>query len=280
MLIGDASEITALVSQSLRSTDWTIAHAPDNASGFALAKNFPFDLVLTSPESSGHEDVLLLRQLRRILPRIRMIILARDPTPRDVVASIREHAFSYFSQAYSPQSLAEMLRWAGAKNSWDDGIEVVSASLEWIRIKVRCDLDTADRLTQFMREWIGVLPAPEREAFALAAHEILLNAIEYGGNFDPRNSVDVSFLRTHRMIEARIADPGRGFRLDAVPHAALSNPESEPARHVSYRLEHGMRPGGFGILAAKLSVDELVYNEAGNEATLVKFLHPFNSFPS
>jgi anti-sigma regulatory factor (Ser/Thr protein kinase) len=31
-----------------------------------------------------------------------------------------------------------------------------------------------------------------------------------------------------------------------------------------------MRPGGFGILLSKQLVDELIYNEAGNEVLLVK----------
>ena len=33
-----------------------------------------------------------------------------------------------------------------------------------------------------------------------------------------------------------------------------------------------MRPGGFGVLLAQRLVDELVYNEQGNEVMLVKYL--------
>jgi anti-sigma regulatory factor (Ser/Thr protein kinase) len=35
-----------------------------------------------------------------------------------------------------------------------------------------------------------------------------------------------------------------------------------------------MRPGGFGILLTRSFVDELLYNEKGNEALLIKYLHP------
>ena len=34
----------------------------------------------------------------------------------------------------------------------------------------------------------------------------------------------------------------------------------------------GMRPGGFGILLTRALVDELLYNEKGNEALLIKYL--------
>jgi anti-sigma regulatory factor (Ser/Thr protein kinase) len=33
-----------------------------------------------------------------------------------------------------------------------------------------------------------------------------------------------------------------------------------------------MRPGGFGVLLTQRLIDELVYNEQGNEVTLVKYL--------
>ena len=38
------------------------------------------------------------------------------------------------------------------------------------------------------------------------------------------------------------------------------------------RAEMGLRPGGFGMLIVKNVVDELVYNERGNEVLLIKYL--------
>jgi anti-sigma regulatory factor (Ser/Thr protein kinase) len=41
---------------------------------------------------------------------------------------------------------------------------------------------------------------------------------------------------------------------------------------VGLRSEVGKRPGGFGIMLVRLIADELVYNERGNEAMLIKYL--------
>jgi anti-sigma regulatory factor (Ser/Thr protein kinase) len=41
--------------------------------------------------------------------------------------------------------------------------------------------------------------------------------------------------------------------------------------HFDKRQELGMRPGGFGILLVRNLVDELVYNERGNEVILIKY---------
>ena len=42
---------------------------------------------------------------------------------------------------------------------------------------------------------------------------------------------------------------------------------------IERREELGLRPGGFGMLIAKEVVDELVYNERGNEVLLIKHTH-------
>jgi anti-sigma regulatory factor (Ser/Thr protein kinase) len=38
------------------------------------------------------------------------------------------------------------------------------------------------------------------------------------------------------------------------------------------RSEAGLRPGGFGMLMVRQIVDELVYNERGNEVLMIKHL--------
>ena len=41
---------------------------------------------------------------------------------------------------------------------------------------------------------------------------------------------------------------------------------------MAVRQEMGLRPGGFGVMMAKNLVDEVVYNEQGNEVLLVKYI--------
>jgi len=79
-------------------------------------------------------------------------------------------------------------------------------------------------------------------------------------------------IRTGRALIVQIHDPGTGFSLEFLPHAAISNPADSPTRHVEVRAEAGKRPGGFGILMTRNLVDELLYNEKGNSVLFVKYL--------
>jgi len=265
-------QVIGVLRYALKCGEWDIVHVTDNATVLELGQNQPLDLIITGARTTGSEDVDLLHKIRRLQPHIRLIILTDESTPADVIASMREGAFSYFSKPFSTEALIEMVRMAVAEPTWDDGIEVISATPEWISVIVRCDTKTADRLVHFFQQ-ISDLPDPEKGNVAMAFHELLLNAMEHGGKFDPEQYVEISYVRTRKIIMCRIKDPGRGFSLDEIEHAAINNPSYDPIRHALFREKQGLRPGGYGVLIAKHLVDELVYGEKGNEVLLVKYLH-------
>ena len=272
VLVVDADPaVKAMLSTVVTPMNWNLQSAPDNKTVLELIGNRPYDLIITGERTSGREDVELLLKIRRIRPHTRMIILTDSSTPADVIACIRERAFSYFSKPFSLDALAEMVRIAMEGACWDDGIEIISATPAWIRVAARCDTRTADRLIQFLKE-MSDLPEREKADVGIAFREMLLNAIEHGGHFDPNQYVEISYVRTQRTVGCRVKDPGEGFSRDELLHAAISNPPDDPIRHFSVREALNLRPGGFGVLMARNLVDELLYNEKGNEVLLIKYI--------
>jgi CheY-like chemotaxis protein/anti-sigma regulatory factor (Ser/Thr protein kinase) len=271
LIVRSGPEIDQLLASLFQKEKWEIRFAAHNTEALQLAKETSFDLIITGERTPGKQDIELLRRLRMVRPHTRLIILTEEFIPGDVLDAIRERAFSYFSRPFSTERLAEMIRVAMTEPFWDDGIEVLSATPNWVRLCVRCDLATANRLLQFYRE-ASDLPDDETEEVATAFREILINAMEHGGNFDPSQHVEVSYVRTKRMVLCRVKDPGQGFSLEELQHSAIANPEEDPFKHMETREAQGKRPGGFGILMATKLVDDLIYNEKGNEVLLVKYL--------
>jgi anti-sigma regulatory factor (Ser/Thr protein kinase) len=269
--VGDDAQVKSMLRQILGAEQWTIQAAADNLEALRLVEHQKVDLILTSEKTSGQEDVEFLRKIRGIHPHTRVIILTDDTTPADVISAIREHAFSYFSKPVSPALLASIVQYAMEEPCWDDGIELVSATPGWICLRVRCDTKTAERLIQFFHELTDV-PEAEKDVLALAFRELLMNAIEHGGKFDPEQYVEISYVRTRRAVALKIKDPGEGFSLERIPHAAIMNPPDEPLRHLTYREAEKLRPGGLGVLLVKNIIDELLYNEKGNEVVLIKYV--------
>ncbi len=256
-------------------SDLQIESVPESQALLSAIEARPVDIVLTSRESSGKENVELLRQIQRHSAPCgtKVIILARDSTREDVIAAMRARAFSYFSKPYFEAAFDEILRHAASPAEWDDSIQVSSATPAWLRVIGRCELATADRIIQFMNE-ISDLDGKQRESMGFALKEILMNAMEYGGKFNRERLVEVSCVRGKRMILYRIRDPGDGFSLEELTHAAISNPPEDPVRHLEVRESLGIRPGGFGVLLTRKLVDDLIYSEQGNDVLLIKYLDP------
>ena len=108
---------------------------------------------------------------------------------------------------------------------------------------------------------------------ATAFREILMNAIEHGGHFRADQYVEISYARAKHMVMCRVKVPGEGFTLGEIEHAAVSNPQDDPFRHMASREAKGLRPGGYGVLLTKKLVDDLLYDQKGNEVMLIKYLN-------
>ena len=271
LLVEGDAEIERALRKILEPRGWEIVLAAGATEALEQVKLRQFGLIVTAGHTSGAEDVELLRRMRRVHAHTRMIIVTDESTPQDVLDSMRERAFSYFAKPFAMESFEHIVDIAINCPCWDDGIEVVSATPDWVNLQVRCDPNVADRLLQFMRE-ISDLPDKEGRDAGVAFREVLLNAMEHGGHFDPEEYVEISYVRTRKMVTCRIKDPGKGFSLQELNHSALANPPGEPLKHATVREEQGMRPGGYGVLLARHLVDEMLYNEKGNEVFLVKYL--------
>ena len=264
------SPATSVVTTVLHS--WKLECARDNEEALALVEKYAFDLVITDTASSGSEDVELLRRVRQVRPDARVIIMADRSTPADVIAAIRARAFSYFTKPIYPHALEEVLQLAMDSPACDEAIEMLSGTDAWIRLSVRCDVSTANRLQQFVREFLD-LPEVDEDKVATASREMLLNAMEHGGKFDPERRIEIAYLRARYVVLIRIKDPGEGFSFQENPDSAANNPPDDPMLHLKHREEQGIRAGGYGILLARNLVDELFYGEKGNDVLLIKYIN-------
>ena len=230
------------------------------------------DLVVTDPANSMTEDLALAKELQAARPGLKVIVLAPAVSPDDLVTALRTHVFACFSRPFDIDEIVAMVHTALRARDWRDGIHVKSGLPNWMTLRVSCRTLTADRLTTFIKEYESSLPEIERDRLALAFREMLLNAMEYGGGFDPEQVVEVTAARTERAVVYHFRDPGAGFDRDELAHAVASTDPAHVIRAAIHREDSGLRAGGFGILIARQIVDELVYNEDGNEVILIKHL--------
>ena len=91
--------------------------------------------------------------------------------------------------------------------------------------------------------------------FRVGLTEALTNAVLYGNAHDPSKHVLVEVALEDGRLEARVTDQGGGFDPSSIPDP------TEP--------ENILKPGGRGLFIMRQLLDEVSYNDRGNQVTLV-----------
>jgi CheY-like chemotaxis protein/anti-sigma regulatory factor (Ser/Thr protein kinase) len=272
ILVVDDDKATRHVLQTvLTSAGFSTAAARDGVDALRSLGKDQFDLLLLDvwmPRMNGLE---LLAKLRATEARPRVVVMTSDDAPETLLKAVREQAFKYVHKPVEAAQLLETVREALAASP-PPHVEVISARPEWVELVVPCTREAAGHIEAVMSHLDATLAPDVRASIGYAFRELLLNAVEWGGKLDPSRTVRIACLRAKRLIMYRIADPGTGFKIDDLPHAAIGQSPDDPIAHMQVREAKGIRPGGFGLLTVRASVDELLYNEQRNEVVFVKYL--------
>jgi len=271
LIVDDDRALRLALSTLLADAGHQIESAGDGPEALTLLHDRPFDIVLLDiglPSMSGLD---LLARARALATPPLVIMMTADDTPQSLVEAVKRQAYRYIRKPFPPNTIIDVVNEVVVEAA-SLSFEVVSARPEWLELVAPCTLEMAERIQSFVMHLEAKLNEDVREAVAQAFRELLMNAIEWGGKLDPNRKVRISCVRTKRMLLYRIADPGEGFDIEGLRHAAISNPDHDPIRHLVVREEKGLRPGGFGLAMTRSLVDELIYNEARNEVLFVKYL--------
>ncbi|MBA3322692.1 MAG: response regulator [Pyrinomonadaceae bacterium] len=277
LVVDDDPELRELVSFALTREGFDVAVAENAFIGLARLDEVKPAVTLLDvmmPGMSGLEMLARLREHDRDMP---IIIMTAAATPDIAFSALRDEACDFLAKPFHLDDLISAVSTAFEMRQQQIGIEVLSARPDWIEFRVPCNLQAIEPLERMLLQLKTDIPPDTRDQIAYAFREMLRNAIEHGGKYDPTQRVEVGYLRTARMILYRLKDPGAGFTFDSLqtpagPIAGVLNPADDPTLHMRAREELGLRPGGFGILIARSMADEVCYNERHNEVILIKYL--------
>jgi CheY-like chemotaxis protein/anti-sigma regulatory factor (Ser/Thr protein kinase) len=260
-----------LLSKVLEKAGYEVEVALDGEAALTALRARSFDLMLLDVWMPGLSGLEVLARMRTEQLATKAVVMTSDETPATVARAVREQAYHYLSKPVKIDALLALVSDALSAKPLPP-VEIVSALPDWVELLLPCQLETADRIRDLLSHLSADLPETVRDDISYVFTELLRNAVEWGGGLDPNRKVRVAYVRAGRMVLYRIADPGPGFRIEDLDHAAIHYPIEQAAESARVREERGLRPGGFGILTARALVDELIYNEAHNEVLFVKYL--------
>jgi sigma-B regulation protein RsbU (phosphoserine phosphatase) len=93
----------------------------------------------------------------------------------------------------------------------------------------------------------------------LSLDECITNAYRHGHRCDERKPITVSYLVEPGKVTMKVRDSGPGFDFGLIPDPTLE--------------ENLMSPDGRGVFLTLKVMDEVTFNDVGNEITVIKYLH-------
>jgi CheY-like chemotaxis protein/anti-sigma regulatory factor (Ser/Thr protein kinase) len=286
----DQHRIGDLVARHL---GWEIHVAPDADEALLLLRGRPVDLVLTDVVMPGRDGLDLLRAIRTEFPHVPVVLMTAFGSEELAIKALREGAANYVPKRTLPRDLvraltevADALR-AGAHQ------QRLLGCLQGVdkRFDLANDPALVPPLVSHLQEFFSPLELGDDNArlrVGIALEEALLNGM-YHGNLEVsselREGDGVSYYelaerrrrvppyRDRRLhLDAQLSreaarfvvrDEGPGFDT-----ASLPDP-TDPAN-----LE---KCSGRGLLLIHTFMDEVRYNDAGNQITMVKRRDPSRS---
>jgi serine/threonine-protein kinase RsbW len=125
-------------------------------------------------------------------------------------------------------------------------------------LELPTDIGSIERAVEYVMERCRGCQQEARRLhfnFRVGLTEALSNAMLYGNSHDPSKRVLVEIALQAGRLEARVTDQGSGFDPSTVP-----DPTSP---------ENLAKPCGRGLFLMRQLLDEVSYNDQGNQVTLV-----------
>lgn len=232
-----------------------------------VRKNRPsvilLDLML--PDIDGYSicESLKLDRETNLIP---VIMTTAMTDQEDKVHGLQVGANTYLTKPFTAETLNNAIQ--NALN-WLDDLKTNGTEGE-IRFHLQSDTHYLEELNHLLGSLFlfSGLTQQQVKQMTTAVRELGTNAIEWGHQRKSDRIVTVDYRIDPTKITIDIKDTGPGFDPSNMAHAAY--PE-DPVGHMMVRESLGIREGGFGIMMSRGLVDEMSYNDKGNEVRLIKY---------
>ncbi len=267
LIVEDDPDQAEMAARLLRYRQFDSTIAPTGGEGLALARSLHPDVILLDlmlPDTTGFDVCRGLREDRStMLTPVVMLTALGDELNR--TRGFRVGANAYVPKPYGAEELFKAIAEARA---WRGRMEAGQVLGE-IHVQIHSEAAFLQEVNDFLMT--VNLSSPFNREQVLALRQALLemgqNAIEWGNRHQSDRLVDITYRILEDRVELVVRDQGPGFDRSCLPHAASPD---DPIAHMGVREKLGLREGGFGLMITNGMVDEMAYNEAGNEVTMVK----------
>ncbi len=267
--------------------------AKDGREALDLFRSVVPAIVVTDMVMPRVDGLQLVRELRARYPFVPVVIMTSKGSEEMAVRALQEGAASYVPKHNLVMTLRDTLESVLAVTGQQRGrAELLNGTVEQsFTFDIGNDGTLVRPLVQFVQETVGafeICDEPERMRVGIAIEEALNNAAEHG-NLELESSLrDADMGAYFREVRARCQElPYRDRHIRTVCHFSRGeavvqisdegsgfDPSTLPDPHDPANLE---ATSGRGVTLMRMFMDEVRFNDVGNEVTMIKRRAPCDS---
>ena len=267
LVVEDDPDVCALLCDLLTVEGYRVDCAADGAAAVARVKEEQPDAIVLDVMLPGMSGLQVCQELKfhrdtNLIPILMLTAMSDRQSRRE---GLWVGANAYLTKPFDASEMLGTLR-----RVLDHRRELFEHQVHTrVELCMQSDSRLREQLNDLLSELFLFTPLSDDEVHRIrtAVLEMTENAIEWGNRRQKELTVSVAYEVTDRFVKVVITDQGAGFDPGRLPHAAG---EDDPVAHMTIREKLGLRDGGFGIMISKGMVDEVHYNETGNQVTLLK----------
>ena len=271
LIVEDETELSELLAAHLQNWGYEPTVLNEGRGAVEWVRRNKPDLILLDlmlPDTDGYTicETLKINRDTNLIPVVMITALSGND---DRTRGLEVGANQYLTKPFAAADLHAAILNASARV--DDLIRTGTEGE--VHFRLRSDTHHLDELNQMLGSLFlfSGLTQSQVKQLTTAVRELGTNAIEWGHRKQADRIVNVVYRIDPQKVTIAIRDTGPGFNPTNLPHAAK---DEDPIGHLEVRESLGLREGGFGIMMSRGLVDQMYYNETGNEVTLIKFFPP------
>jgi DNA-binding response OmpR family regulator len=267
LIVEDDQDMGLLLADLLGARGFTATQLHTGKPAVPWARQHHPELILLDLMLPDMDGLEICRQLKldRATNLIPVVMVTALALHEDRIRGLEVGADFYLTKPFNDTQLDAALAQVLA---WREELQHHGTAGE-INFRMPSDTQCLEELNHLLASLLLHTNLTERQVrhLMIAVRELGSNAIEWGHGNQSERIVTVTYRIDGAKVVIVIHDTGPGFDRNNLPHAARRH---DPLSHMEVREALGLRDGGLGILMAEGLVDELRYNETGNEVRLVK----------
>lgn len=266
LIVEDERDVVKLLRMILEEAGYQVFDVSTGEEVFDFLDRQAVDAILLDIILPGIDGYEVCRNLktRRQTNMIPIIMLTARAFHEDVERGLSVGADKYITKPFDHDILLSEIRsqLERKRNRQEQG---VTGEIDF---HIPSDLKYLEQLNEMMTILFRATPFSEKDIADI--HYVFLemgkNAVEWGNRNRKELPIHIQYTFNKEKWIVQIRDQGSGFNFQRYLDSSY-----DPTGESKDRKKDGKRSGGLGIMLAKVYMDEIQYNEAGNEVTLVKY---------